>query len=49
MIALGYNLQRQIDWRMLLHFTVWCVIHDFYFEEIGVFQAIMRCEYCSME
>ena len=32
-----------------LHFIVWCGILDFYFEEIGVFQAGSRRAQLSME
>ena len=35
--------------RAYLHFIVWCGILDFYFEEIGVFQAGSRRAQLSME
>ena len=37
------------SWGLYLLLTEWCIIQDFYFEEIGVFQAGMRREHVSME
>ena len=37
------------SWGLCLHFTVWRMIQDFYFEEMRVFQAGIRLEYVSME
>ena len=36
------------SWGMCLHFIVWYINQDFYFEEMRVFQAGMRREYVSM-
>ena len=37
------------SWGLCLLFIEWLIIQDFYFEEIGVFQAGMRREHVSME
>ena len=37
------------SWGLCLLFIEWRIIQDFYFEEIGVFQAGNRREHVSME
>ena len=37
------------SWKAQSYLIVWCVIQDFYFEEIRVFTAGKRLEYVSME
>ena len=48
-IGLAVVMPPASSWGLYLHFTVWCINQDFYFEEMRVFQAGARREYVSME
>ena len=43
------GLSSALSWGECLHFIVWHMIQNFYFEEMRVLQAGFRHEYVSME